>query len=232
MTLYIATPIDGGDIWSTRVTLGYSEALRRLSLRMPQLEVVRAGGETVRDEAGIPVYYSTDIVRARNRIAAQVLAKPPSDDVVLWWDDDVILNDMNVVDAMLALVRNGIDVLAAPYTSKRHPVRWTHQGCAGGDGVIAETESVGFGFTMTTRACLQKMADASEIEEDLIDGVYHEVPAIFDLLKVPGRKRMRRLSEDYSFSAKWRGLGGKLYVYQRALIGHAGGHVYDAREMR
>lgn len=219
MTLYIATPVDGGDVWSARVTLGYAEALRRLSLRMP-VEMA-------------PVYYSTDIVRARNRIAATVLAKPPSDDVVLWWDDDVIPDDIGIVERMLTImVRDHLSVLAAPYTSKRHPVRWVHQGCAGGASETAETQFVGFGFTMTSRGCLQVMADHSTMEEDTIDGVEREVPAIFELLRVPGRQHPRRLSEDYSFSQKWRDIGGTLHVYQHALIGHAGSYVYDAHDLK
>lgn len=229
MSLYIATPIDGGDVWSTRITLGYSERLRQVSLHLR---------ETVEVAPGV-LFFSTDIVKARNRVVARVLQNHPEADPVLWWDDDVIVYEepCALITRLLEIMRTGrVHVLAVPYTSKRRPVRWVHQ-------ATSETESselltaqlVGFGFTLTSRACLQALADDAEIEEDcLTDGTVMEVPDVFQLRKVQGAKRRKRLSEDYSFCESWRARGGEIHVYNGPgnMLGHAGSYVYDARDMR
>jgi len=82
--LAIATPVRGHDSFSGSVTVGYSEARMALARRMP-VEIISAS-----------VTYGCDLVRARNRIVAQVLRSMPEITHVLWWDDDEWPEDVGI----------------------------------------------------------------------------------------------------------------------------------------
>ena len=99
MSLIIATPVRGIGL-DAPVSVGYAEAVRALS---KTVDVIPAS-----------VTFSTDVVRARNRLAATVLRDMPDVSHVLWWDDDVYPEDVKIVERMLNAFE---DVIAAPYVN-------------------------------------------------------------------------------------------------------------------
>jgi hypothetical protein len=235
--LVVATPIRAAEMHAASVSLGYAEMLIKLHRLLP-VEVL-AGSLT----------FAADIVRGRNRIAATVLREHPDATHVLWLDDDQWCDDVAVVPEMMAL---GIDVVGAPYTNKRQPMRWVHRNTATGPLPVheaaaplvvrpdlLEVDGVGFGFTLTSTRALREISATERVYTDHPNP--HRVANIFGQVFHHPAQRMgvdvaeedqALLSEDYSFCLRWRGLGERVYLYTRAgIIHHAGPHDWNAREM-
>ena len=225
MTLAIATSFRGSEHLAAPVAWGYAENLRLLCLEMAtEVEVIPA-----------LVTYSADNIRARNRVAALVLREMPRVTHVLWWDDDQWPEDRRIVREMMT---SGEDVISAPYTNKRRPLRWVHQPLDPSpppEGMRQEVRAVGFGFTMTTRRCLETMSRAARKYTDHprrdaiadIFGMLYDAPG-------PGlpEEADMLLSEDFSFCKRWRETGGRVVLkLDSGAIYHAGGHAWSAHEM-
>src|SRR5271166_6653499 len=220
--LIVATPIDGADIWSADVKMGWAEQLRALSHEMPIDAVVS---------------YAQDVVRSRNRIVGIILRDYPETTHVLWWDNDQYPEDRRVVRT---LIDSGEDLIGAPYTNKKEPMRWIHQYEHLEDRPIVngiqEVRAVGFGFTMTTMKCLQMMAKHSRIYKDWPNLTH--LPDVFDQVHeqfVPGAppEDDARLSEDFSFCKRWREMGGRcMLLHNSPYIVHAGNRGYSAKDMK
>jgi hypothetical protein len=221
MTLIIATPIRAAELWAAQVTLGYAESVRALSLEMPIKTVVT---------------YALDVVRARNRVVGIVLREKEFADVtnVLWWDDDQWPEDRSIVQRMLAL---DLPVVGAAYTNKKKPVRFVHQQWESkltlDSRGVGNVRAVGFGFTMTSRACLEEMAEEAHWYRDFPNAT--TCPDLFGQLydrPSPGDTEETLLSEDFSFCKRWREqCSGLVRIYGGGVIAHAGAHAWSAREI-
>ena len=225
--LVIATPVRAAELLSASVSLGYAEMVTRLHRLLP-VEVLSGS-----------ITFAADIVRGRNRIAGKVLREMPDATHVLWLDDDNWCDDVAIVPEMMAL---GVDVVSAPYTNKRQPLRWIHQHLtpqAPIEGDLLEVAGVGFGFTLTSTACLRELAAMHRHYTDhpnphrvcnLFGHLYHHPAQERGELVPDGDQAL--LSEDFSFCLRWRRAGGRVYVYAKAgIIHHAGAHDWNAREM-
>lgn len=225
--LVVATPVRAAEMHAASVSLGYAEMLLKLHRLLP-VEVLSGS-----------ITFATDIVRGRNRIAAKVLREHPSATHVLWVDDDNWPDDPRIVPEMLEL---GVDVVGAPYTNKRPPLHWVHRPLmppATPIDKLLEVAGLGFGFTLTSTACLRKLSATERLYTDhpnpykvanIFGQLYHH-PALEQGVHVPEADQAL-LSEDYSFCLRWRRAGGHIYVYTGAgLILHAGAHAWSAREM-
>lgn len=225
--LVVATPVRAAEMHAASVSLGYAEMLLRLHRLLP-VEVL-AGSLT----------FSADIVRGRNRIAATVLREHPDATHVLWLDDDQWAEEVEVVPEMLAL---GVDVVGAAYTNKRQPLRWVHRPLtppAEPVGPLLEMAGLGFGFTLTSTACLRQLSASARVYTDhpnphrcanIFGQLFHH-PALEQGVAV-AEADQALLSEDYSFCLRWRRLGGKVHLYTRSgIVHHAGAHAWSAREM-
>jgi len=221
-SLLIATPIRAAELYAAQVTLGYAESVRALSHEMPIKTVVT---------------YALDTVRARNRITGIVLREKEFADVthVLWWDDDQWPEDRSIVGKMLAL---DLPVVGAAYTNKKRPVRFVHQPWTDGARKLDErgclaVRAVGFGFTMTSRECLEEMAESARWYRDFPNT--ETCPDLFgQLYDKPGADADEDtlLSEDFSFCKRWRvGYQGNVALYGGGVIAHAGPHAWTARDL-
>lgn len=228
MSLLICTPIRSSEYGAADVKLGYHDALRRLSTTM---QVEEFGGSTA---------FGCDVVRARNRMAAIVLRELKYVTNVLWWDDDLWPTDISIVQKMIDAKR---DVVAAPYTNKQQPLRWIHEPIPDekcDDAGFMRVRSVGFGFTITSRRCLEKLSEESERSRESRPywdewGGGHRIANIFGLMyetMAHGHEGLR--SEDYSFCRRWRDVGGDIWLYggKGNILQHAGGHAWDATQMK
>ena len=222
-SLVIATSVRGAEVWAAPVAFGYAESLRHLSHEL-DLEIVP------------PVIGAgADNIRTRNRVAALVLREHPKATHVLWWDDDQWPADRNVVREMMS---SGEDVISAPYTRKKPPIRWSHVPLNPEPTAVhgrQEVRFVGFGFTMTTRRCLEAMSAAARPYSDGcvptrdIFGMLFDSPV--DGAECP-HEQQELLSEDYSFCKRWRLLGGRVVLKLDAgIIYHAGSHAWTARDI-
>jgi hypothetical protein len=175
------------------------------------------------------VTFSLDVVRARNRLVGHILGNHEFESIthILWVDDDQWPEDINIVPEMVERCKG---VLGAPYTNKRHPLRWVHRVDARG------VAGVGFGFTMTTRVMIEALAKDARWYTDLPHPV--RCPNLFGQLyetvrHADGSEVETLLSEDFSFCKRAREAGYPIELYEKAgIVNHAGGHVWNAHEMK
>jgi hypothetical protein len=223
--LLIATPVRGAAPLSGDVKFGYAESRARLAQMMPVSFMPTSVG------------FSCDIVRARNRIAAYVLRELPDVDRVFWWDDDVWPEDLRLVQRM---IDTGEDLIGLPYTNKKTPIRWVHQFLNERPQVrdnLLEVRGVGFGLTLTSRRCLEKLSASARQYTDHPNP--HKIANLFGQLYDPPIEGSAEseddmlLSEDFSFCKRWRALGGKVLIYAGAgnMTTHAGPYGFSARDM-
>ncbi len=217
MSLLLATPVRAAELGTALVSLGYSDFRLQLAKLM--------SFETLCGH----VTFGLDVVRARNRIVGTLLSQEAFAGVthVLWVDDDQWPEDVRIVPEMVKACRG---VLGAPYTNKKEPLRWVHRPGPGGSVL-----GVGFGFTMTTRACLESLASRAHWYVDfpqaircpnLFGQLYDTIPAVDGPVET-------LLSEDFSFCKRALDAGFPVELYERAgVINHAGGHVWNARGMK
>jgi hypothetical protein len=227
--ILIVTPVDGGDVMTARVTAGYAEHVRHVSA-MYSASVLPSS-----------LFFTTDVVRARNRAAAVALSTDGWDRL-LWWDDDVLLGDYGLVGKMLAIDE---DMIAAPYVTKGEDPRWTHTlyplvpPVLDARGILS-VRSVGFGFTMTSRKMLEKMSLDARKYRDVRRGGSPKIANIFGQLYERivddwnDAEDDTLMSEDYSFCKRWRkDHFGNIWIYGGPgnMNGHVGARAFDSRDM-
>jgi hypothetical protein len=212
-SLVIVTPVRGSNPDTALVTLGFS------TFRTTLFPI-----------ASMLTCTSYEPVKARNRLAATALQNS-SMKHVLWLDDDQWATDATIVQRM---IDTGQDLIGAPYTRKGYPLHFVHDALPGAkrEGDLLEVNGLGFGFTITSRSCLEEMTRHSRIYMDrpnknrvgdLFGMSYQEV--------IPGIPEDDvLLSEDLSFCDRWRKLGHKaiLYCGGPGHICHVGGHIFES----
>jgi hypothetical protein len=236
------------------VTIGYHRSVEMLCRSLERDSRVRAidhigcrrfSDAIVELESGhvdtVPatLTFSADNIRARNRIAHYALHNLPRMKHVLWWDDDQWPYDVGIVGKMLA---TGEDFVSAPYVTKEASPRWVHTWYPDKDPYergLMQVHNVGFGFTITSRACLERVSASAKRYYDT--SIKAKIPNIFGLVSEMAYPREATgdpedetlLSEDLSFCSRWRAIGGKIWLYagEGNMVGHAGGKVWDARDM-
>jgi len=225
--------------------------LRRNALGSESLEAERQRCQVLTDPrvaelppdaiaAGLDTAY--DVVRARSNATALVLRLYPEATHVLWWDDDVIAPHIQTIAHML---RTGYDVVGLPVPRKKIE-RWgdersacdfcyrlqgedggTHEVTADDKGCV-EVDALPFGLMLTSTHALRCLVAKHRDELWYRDGG-NECVAIFQLVmsgerKAPDGTRFRELlSEDYSFCARWKALGGKVHMLLEP-CSHVGSH--------
>jgi len=158
-------------------------------------------------------YTNCDLVRARSRGVRTALEKGSSH--LLFWDSDVGGDGVaTVLQGMLALSK---DFIAAPYRRKNATGALTHE----------KTGHVGFGFTLLSRWCMERMVEAYRETltfGDQVGGKAYPTVALFALLLAHGTL----LGEDYSFCERWMSIGGSVYLYDGPglPLEHVGSAVY------
>lgn len=118
---------------------------------------------------------------------------------------------------VLRLVAHGQDVVSGVYETRgvddtgRSMHAIAHPRAARDAPGLLEVDACGFGFVLLSRACIERMRDAW--------GLYQA------FAYVTGRDGLQ--GEDYSFCARWRGLGGKVYADPVPRLRHYGQAVAD-----
>lgn len=237
--ILIVTPVDGPILEAAPVSLGYSMGVRALE---------RANADVL----PYSLCFSDDLVRARSRCASMALERDGWD-WLLWWDEDVVCRDVAIVEHMTDAARlHRLDMIGAPYPRKRIQAKFPYKPVraqleAGriewSDGVQL-VDCLGFGFMLTSRACLTKMSTAYAHEwfTDVREGqppretvaLFRQIHTDETVVQGPAGLPMRfrdLLSEDYSFCVRWRELGEPIgmYVGPGSPLAHVGMHAYTGQ---
>jgi hypothetical protein len=216
--LLIATPVRGVG-WSAPVSFGYSEYVRRLTKLYPV------------EEFPACIAFGGDLVRTRNRMAATILRETEATHV-LWLDDDTWALDTGLVQRM---IDTGCHLIGAPYVRKQEPVGWVHRPT--GEPIqddVLPCVGIGFGFTLTTRECLERMTRSPyEISYDDVPGPFRIANLFGHVYEARDDKRIL-LSEDFAFCSRWRALGCQVHIYAGPgnMVVHAGSKEWTARDIR
>lgn len=215
--LVVATPIRAHDVRTAMQPIGYTEFIKELEHR----------GATY---YGGAITFSTDCVRGRNRLLGAALRDQPDFTHILWCDDDQYPESLDAVDK---LIDSGEDLIGIPYTNKFPPLRWVYQpwevACAPDSRGIADVRGVGLGFTMMSRACIDKVCSASKWYTDLPET--WNVPNAFYMDYDHIGPFLVYQSEDYAFCKRWRDMGGRVKVHTGAVIYHCGSKAWSGRDM-
>ena len=208
--LAVVTPVRGTNPKTAHVSLGFADF---------RASIVQAG------YARVVVSYEP--VRARNRLAAIVLQDMPTARAVLWLDDDQSATDPKIIQKMLD---TGEDLVGAPYVKKDYPLEFAHVALQGATRKtdLLEVAGLGFGFTLTSRRCLEEMTRHARIYKDKPHS--RKVADLFGLLYEGPSENDTLLSEDLSFCSRWKSLGHRcvLYCGGPGTIHHYGGHTFYA----
>jgi hypothetical protein len=220
--LLICTPLDG-DPRTATVHWTYHNAVRQLE---------RAGAVVMPAE----LLFAYDVSRARSVAAWRALQRPDWD-WVLWFDEDVVVSDTSIVPRMIERAEEDdrIHILGKPYPRKRLPLEYPVRPLPGHmatgaiqiDRDVAEVEAVPFGFTLTSRGCLQEMSECYQDELRCKTDKGETVPMLFALTFADTARGREYLSEDNSFCHRWRALGGKVHAYFGGdPLGHTGAYTF------
>jgi hypothetical protein len=231
--LAVAQPVEGSPE-TARVCYAVQQKIRQLG------NVVLLDDKT--SGMGPVITGNVDVSRARDRLARVFLHEVPECTHLLWWDEDVLPDDLQIINHMLA---TGYDCVGVPYRKKTeaesYPYRFigpaggavnveVHRGCV-------EVEHLAFGFMLTSRECLARMWDMYKDERwhfDTYEGTAYETVGMFDLIYSPvmpgpdGTPYRVKYSEDFAFCESYRAIGGRvmMYVGPGSPAGHIGSTVY------
>lgn len=239
--LRIAIPCFGGLIHVACVT-------RVMSLFR---ELARAGIECALET----VIHESLVTRARNTLVHQFLASDSTH--LLFIDADIVFEPRDVIGMLIAdkpvvcaaypkksiewprvvaAVKDGMDPAscASPYAINALPPEGDEQLNPDGSWTKTLTMDRGCipildaatGFLMVKRHVLLDMAAAhpeAMYQSDAPGNRGEPMWALFDCAIVDGRY----LSEDYLFSRRWQRMGGTVWLYLPAKLGHIGSHTFQ-----
>lgn len=169
------------------------------------------------DEAG-----GAEIDTARAQIVAEFMDS--DGEILVMIDSDVCWSR----GGLLRLIDSKKLVISGCYPHRKDPITWPIQTLNDSidavDGV-AEVKAVPGGFLCIRREALQRMIDAHPELEFQSSKTEARCWALFDHVW----EGKTRLSEDLSFCARWRALGGQIYIDQTITMGHVGPKLFTGK---
>lgn len=189
---------------------------------MADVLMLRDRGDRVAiyDEAG-----GAEIDTARAQIVAEFMAS--DGDVLVMIDSDVCWSR----GGLLELIDSGKPVIAGVYPHRKDPITWPlhlidgHKSLTVEESGVCEVKAVPGGFLCIRREALQRMIDAHPELEFKSSKTEARCWALFDHVW----EGKTRLSEDLSFCARWRALGGKVYIDPNIIMGHIGNKLFTGQ---
>lgn len=141
-------------------------------------------------------------------------------DRLLCVDSDSVFTPEDLT-ALLAVEE---DVVSAYYVRKMFPLDGVGEPDQATRGALLEMRCIGFGLVSFSRACASKLMESSTRSFIPSSGASagERVPETFATDIVDDEW----VTVDWNFSARWRELGGRLWVHTGIRIGHVGPHVF------
>ena len=171
---------------------------------------------TIFDEA-----VATEISQGRNQIIDAFLHSECTD--LVFVDADVNWQ----AGALLRLVDHPVDFVAGVYRRRAepedYPVCWLKDRedlIADPETGLIEVEAVPGGFEALTRRCVEDMSAhyAETLTQRTNRALDNQWTALFDPMWIDGI----RLPEDFTFSHRWRDMGGCVWIDPEIKMGHCG----------
>jgi len=169
--------------------------------------------------------YTADIALARNKLLAAFLRTDCTH--MLMIDADMGWN----FDAVIRLFFAKKDVVAVAGPKKRYPLSFAanYTDVAGNplnltydnETATMEVSEIGMAFCLITRQCAERMVQAyPELRYIGITG--EPESALFN----PMVAHQRFFSEDFAFCARWRAIGGQVFMAPDVPLSHVGSHTF------
>jgi hypothetical protein len=213
VSVYIVTPC-GDEKYDRRYTRSFENTTSMIRQCGGQVDWGEAPG-------------SADLSLARARLFGAFLRSPHTHMMAI--DSDMGWSALDVI-RMIMLKR---DFVAAAGPKKAYPIRFAFNLSddnqeqlpfieEGGTQLIEVTE-IGMAFTLISRSCAERMAQAyPELNFQTENGLTeHDV---FAPMIVNGWRK----SEDFAFCHRWRKIGGKIFMLPSVKLSHTGSHTFEA----
>ncbi len=201
----------------------YAGTVHLLTLRSLLNDLVALAGRG--DRFTLIDYCGSAVIQdSRAEICAEFLESDSTD--LVFVDHDVSWQ----AGGLLRLLGHDVDVVAGSYPFRRDPIvfpiRWLQEQkelWADPATGLLEVGGVPGGFLRIRRTALQRMTDAYQqlAYDHKISG--KTIIGLFE----PYRIGKTKLSEDYSFCARWRDLGGKVWVDPEISMAHTGNKTFE-----
>lgn len=128
------------------------------------------------------------------------------------------------------LVDYGGDFISSVYPKRQDPLQFSLRYVEGALGPVVDPETgllevagVSGGFCCMSKEMLRRMIVAHpDLEFYCNAAPFNRSVALFDPLWYSDKDGKHRLSEDYSFCARWRQIGGKVLIDPEVTLGHTG----------
>lgn len=166
------------------------------------------------------------ISRARNILTAKFLSNPTSTHL-MFIDADIGWEPWH----LLALLNHDVDIIGGLYPMKTLPIKWCVNAVAGAQDLpngLTEVSKTGTGFMLIRRSVFDKMNQHPSVRPFRNDvNLPVELDQYLRNYFDTEVRDDRYLSEDWTFCANWRDLGGRVWVDRRVLLRHVGSYVFD-----
>ena len=210
MKLFVAMPQYGGSCWQTEVAIN---KLMREGVPFTQFIFKRLLGES-------------NVVEARNGLTAHFLRSDCNR--LLLMDSDMVFEPSQVA----RIITHTEPVVGGIY-SKKKPGEpdWCLQGLPGQARGVAdargliEVDRIGTGFLCIHRSAFALLEAELRLRHYWTQGG-EQIDFWFTEYAMAADGKAWYQGEDYSFSARWRGLGGKIFADAQVLVGHVGSMVF------
>ena len=166
------------------------------------------------------------ISRARNTLVAKFLNNPNSTHL-MFIDADIGWEPWH----LLVLLNRDVDVIGGLYPMKTLPVKWVINGFEGamtGDDGLQEVSKTGTGFMLVKRHVFEKLQHHPAVKPFANDiGLSKDLDQHLKTYYDTAVRENRYFSEDWTFCANWRDMGGRVWVDKRVLLKHTGSYTFD-----
>ena len=167
------------------------------------------------------------ISRGRNTLVAKFLGASEDTTHLMFIDADIGWEPWH----LLVLLNRDVDVIGGLYPMKSLPVKWVVNGIKDGeegpDG-LQEVSKAGTGFLLIKRHVFDKLNDHPAVKPYKNDiGLDVKFDQFLKTYFDTAVRENRYLSEDWTFCANWRDLGGKIFIDRRVLLRHSGSYVFS-----
>ncbi|TAL03703.1 MAG: hypothetical protein EPO08_03430 [Rhodospirillaceae bacterium] len=168
------------------------------------------------------------LAKVRNKLAWMFLTNHPEATDLFFIDDDVGFASAAAIDAAMKIISSDKDIVAGIYPKKDDNMVWPvelHADATTGqfvrDGELLLAALVPTGFLRIKRHVLARLAAASPTYKDRDENDNEiDVPNIFEMgFNTDDNKWW---GEDFAFCARWRSMGGEIWVYPNIDFTHRG----------
>lgn len=169
------------------------------------------------------------IPRGRNNLVSKMLHNQAATHM-MFIDADIRFQP----ESIFRLLHADKDIVGGLYPMKTLPVRYVVNHVPNGEteGDLVEISTLGTGFMMVKRGCIEKMIQhypQTKYVDSIGIGKQYE-PFMYALFDTEIDSAGHYLSEDWTFCARWRSMGGKVWADKKIVLNHSGHYEFSGKE--